>query len=122
MATVTLKGTPFHTRGDLPTLHTRIADFVVTDTKLQDVRLADFQGWKGLNVFPSVDTLVSAFSVRQFNAKAGSVPGVTVLNISADLPFAHARFCGAEGLANVHSFSTLRSTFASQLQLDFIYC
>lgn len=120
MATVTLKGNPFHTLRDLPAVGSTVADFVVTSTQLQDVHLADFKGWKVLNIFPSVDTPVCALSVRQFNARAGARPGVTVLNISADLPFAHARFCGAEGLANVLSFSTFRSTFPGDLGLAFI--
>ncbi|MNY38274.1 Thiol peroxidase [compost metagenome] len=61
-----------------------------------------------LNIFPSVDTPTCATSVRQFNAKAGSVDNTVVLCISADLPFAQARFCGAEGLENVQNLSTLR--------------
>jgi thiol peroxidase len=61
-----------------------------------------------LNIFPSVDTPTCATSVRQFNAKASDVANTVVLCISADLPFAQARFCGAEGLENVQNLSTLR--------------
>jgi thiol peroxidase len=47
-------------------------------------------------------------SVRRFNEAAGARPNVVVLCISADLPFAQSRFCGAEGLKNVVTLSTLR--------------
>jgi thiol peroxidase len=46
--------------------------------------------------------------VRQVNARGGSLPKPVILCIWADLPFAQARFCGAEGLANVVTLSTLR--------------
>lgn len=61
-----------------------------------------------LNIFPSVDTPTCAASVRTFNADASSLDNTLVLCISADLPFAQARFCGAEGLSNVVNLSTLR--------------
>ena len=47
-------------------------------------------------------------SVRQFNKKANDQPNAVVLCISADLPFAQSRFCGAEGLDNVVTLSTMR--------------
>ena len=67
-----------------------------------------------LNIFPSVDTGVCAQSVRTFNERASSLENAVVLCISADLPFAQARFCGAEGLDNVVSLSTFRSNFAHE--------
>jgi thiol peroxidase len=63
---------------------------------------------KILNIFPSLDTGVCATSVRTFNKRAGELPGAVVLCISADLPFAQARFCGAEGLNNVVTLSLMR--------------
>ena len=61
-----------------------------------------------LNVFPSLDTPVCAASVRRFNQEAAALPGVTVLCVSKDLPFAQARFCTAEGIENVTAVSTFR--------------
>ena len=55
-----------------------------------------------------MDTSVCAASVRTFNKRAGEAPGTVVLCVSMDLPFAGARFCGAEGLANVVTLSTMR--------------
>lgn len=51
--------------------------------------------------------------VRTFNKRASSLNNTVVLCISADLPFAQARFCGAEGLENVVTLSTFRSSFSN---------
>ncbi len=111
MATITFKGNPVNTSGALPAIGSPAPDFVLVDTKLQQVNLSSYPGRRVLNIFPSVDTSVCATSVRTFNREAGGLDGVTVLNISADLPFAHKRFCGAEGLDAVVSLSTFRGSF-----------
>lgn len=110
MATVTLKGTPFHTAGDLPAVGSPAPDFVLTATDLGDHGLAAFADSDAvvLNIFPSVDTPTCAASVRRFNAELNALGHVTVLCISADLPFAQARFCGAEGLERVKPLSDFR--------------
>ena len=72
--------------------------------------LADYAGKKiVLNIFPSIDTGVCAESTRRFNTAAGSLDDTVVLCISADLPFALSRFCGAENLSNVITLSTFRN-------------
>jgi thiol peroxidase len=110
MTKVTFKGTPFAVAGDLPAVGTSAPDFVLTKTDLSDVKLGSFKGKKVvLNIFPSIDTPVCAMSVRAFNAKINAHPNAVVVCASRDLPFAHARFCGAEGLENVISASELRS-------------
>jgi thioredoxin-dependent peroxiredoxin len=110
MATINLKGNPIHTIGDLPERGKPMPDFLLTKTDLSDISLSAFAGKKiVLNIFPSLDTGVCAASVRRFNAEAGKLPGAVVLCVSKDLPFAHARFCTAEGLQNVVSASVLRS-------------
>lgn len=109
MAKITLKGNPINTNGDLPAAGAKAPDFKLVKTDLSEVGLADFAGQTVvLNIFPSVDTGVCAASVRRFNAELGKLGNVTVLCASADLPFAHARFCGAEGLDRVVSVSDLR--------------
>ncbi|AXK39293.1 thiol peroxidase [Crenobacter cavernae] len=109
MATVTLKGTPFDVAGNLPAVGATAAEFSLVGNDLGEVKLADFAGKKKvLNIFPSVDTPVCAASVRKFNETAASRADTVVLCISADLPFAQARFCGAEGLNDVKSASTFR--------------
>jgi thiol peroxidase len=110
MATVTLKGTPIHTIGDLPPVGAKGPDFKLVDGDLKDVSLATFQGKKKvLNIVPSLDTSVCATSTRKFNEKAGSLRNTVVLVISTDLPFASKRFCTTEGLKNVVPLSLMRS-------------
>jgi thiol peroxidase len=110
MAEFKLKGDPFHTVGELPAIGSPAPAFRLTKTDLSEVAAGDLAGRRIiLNVFPSVDTDVCAASVRRFNEEAAKLTGVTVLCASMDLPFAHKRFCGAEGIANVESVSDFRS-------------
>lgn len=109
MAKVTFQGNPVNVRGELPAVGTKAPDFSLVDKDLADRSLADFAGKrKVLNIFPSVDTGVCAASVRRFNALAAGMDNTVVLCISADLPFAQARFCGAEGISNVTMLSLMR--------------
>ncbi len=114
MSEITLRGNPIHTVGELPAVGTPAPAFTVTGGNLADVTLGDLAVKSlVLNIFPSIDTGVCAASVRAFNEKAGGRDDVTVLNVSADLPFAQARFCGAEGIENVTNASTFRSDFGA---------
>lgn len=115
MATVTLRGNPVQTNGDLPALGSEAPGFRLVSGDLKDVSLHDFEGKrKILNVFPSVDTATCAMSVRQFNQRAAAVSNAVVLCISADLPFAQKRFCGAEGIDNVVMLSLMRGRHFAQ--------
>lgn len=110
MAKTAFKGAPVQLSGDLPRPGAVAPHFTLTGTDLSDVSLKDYAGKTVvLNIFPSIDTPVCAMSVRKFNAEIGDHDDTVVLCISADLPFAHARFCGAEGLDHVVSASTFRS-------------
>ncbi|WP_439888594.1 thiol peroxidase [Pseudomonas sp. MBLB4123] len=109
MAQVTLKGNPVQVAGQLPQVGQQAPAFSLVGSDLSDVSLASLAGKrKVLNIFPSVDTPTCATSVRKFNSEASKMANTLVLCISADLPFAQARFCGAEGLDNVISLSTMR--------------
>jgi len=109
MAAITFKGDTIHTAGTLPVVGSRVPAFTLTDRDLADRTLADYQGRKiVMNIFPSIDTSVCAMSVRRFNAEAAARPGTVILCISADLPFAASRFCGAEGLDKVVTLSDFR--------------
>jgi thiol peroxidase len=109
MATVTLKGNPIHTNGELPQKGAQAPAFTLTGVDLKDVGLGDFKGKKKiLNIVPSLDTAVCATSTRKFNESGGKLPNTVVLVISADLPFAMKRFCTTEGLQNVVSLSMIR--------------
>lgn len=107
--TVTLGGNPLEVLGNLPAKGQTAPDFTLVNKDLADVSLASLGARrKVLNIFPSIDTPTCAASVRRFNQSASSLPNTVVLCISADLPFAQARFCGAEGLENVQTLSTMR--------------
>ncbi|TAM62350.1 MAG: thiol peroxidase [Rhodanobacter sp.] len=109
MSQVTLKGHPVNVDGRFPASGESAPAFTLVGKDLADVSLASFAGQrKVLNIFPSIDTGVCAASVRRFNELAGQLDNTVVLCISADLPFAQARFCGAEGLDHVVTLSTMR--------------
>jgi len=111
MAQITFKNNPVHTAGSLPKVGDKAPAFSVTKTDLSETALGDYKGRKlVLNIFPSIDTPVCAASVRKFNEQASRMKNASVLCVSRDLPFAHKRFCAAEGLENVISASEYRNT------------
>lgn len=108
MAQITLKGNPIETIGTLPAVGSKAADFTLVKSDLSEQTLSELAGTKVvLNIFPSIDTPVCAAAARKFNEAAGGA--ATVLCISADLPFAHKRFCEIEGLENVVPLSNFRN-------------
>ncbi|MFO0939432.1 MAG: thiol peroxidase [Pirellulales bacterium] len=109
MAQVTLKGNPIETIGNLPAVGSQAPDFTLVKQDLSELTLAALKGSRVvLNIFPSVDTGTCATSVRKFNEKAASLANTQVVCVSADLPFALGRFCGAEGIKNVQTASVFR--------------
>ncbi|HYA19969.1 MAG TPA: thiol peroxidase [Burkholderiales bacterium] len=109
MAKVTLAGNPITVAGTFPKVGQKASDFTLVNKDLKDVSLKDFAGKrKVLNIVPSLDTPTCAMSTRRFNEEANKLKNTVVLVISADLPFAQSRFCGAEGLKNVITLSTMR--------------
>ncbi len=109
MTQVTLRGNPINIDGQFPAKGQQAPAFSLVGSDLGDLSLASFAGKrKVLNIFPSIDTPTCAMSVRKFNAQASALENTVVLCISADLPFAQKRFCGAEGLENVVNLSTMR--------------
>ena len=121
MATVTLKGNEIHTMGNLPEVGGTAPDFTLVKNDLSECSLSDFKGQKVvLNIFPSIDTGTCAQSVRQFNQEAAELENTKILCISRDLPFAQARFCGAEGIDSVETVSDFRSgDFGKAYALEF---
>ncbi len=114
MAQITMRGNPINTVGELPTVGASAPDFHLTGSDLSAVSSDQFSGKPVLlNIFPSVDTPVCATSVRTFNERAAA-GGLSVVNVSKDLPFAQARFCGAEGIENVQTASAFRDNFGEE--------
>ncbi|MFW6366608.1 MAG: thiol peroxidase [Spirochaetota bacterium] len=109
MHEITFKGNPVHTNGPAIQPGLKAPDFVLTYQDLTDKKLSDYSGKKiVLNIFPSIDTSVCAQSVRRFNEEASNLENTVVICISRDLPFAHKRFCAAEGLDDVVTLSAMR--------------
>jgi thiol peroxidase len=121
MATVTLKGNNINTLGTLPQKGNKAPEFNLTKNDLSGVTLSDYAGSRVvLNIFPSVDTGTCAQSVRQFNTEAAELDNTIVLCVSKDLPFAQARFCGAEGIENVEMLSDFKDgNFGKSYNLEF---
>ena len=115
MASITFQGNGIHTNGELPQVGAVAPDFLLVTRELEDVSLASYAGKKKLlSIFASIDTPVCADSTKRFNEAAGEKSDSVFLMISADLPFAMGRFCGAEGVDNVIPLSMMRSRdFAS---------
>jgi thiol peroxidase len=122
MATVTLKGNPINTLGELPSSGSSAPDFSLTKNDLSSASLSDYSGKKiVLNIFPSIDTGTCAASVRKFNQEAADLANTVVLCISKDLPFAQARFCGAEGIDKVELLSDFKDgNFGRAYNVEFV--
>ena len=111
MAVTAFRGNPVHTSGDLPAVGTAAPAFTLTGSDLGAVTSEGLAGGRVvLNIFPSIDTPTCAQSVRTFNERAAGLEDTTVVCVSADLPFAASRFCGAEGIDNVATGSTFRNS------------
>lgn len=110
MSKITLKGNEIETVSEIPANNTQAPDFNLTGTDLSDVNLKNYSDkFIVLNISPSLDTDICAASVRRFNQEASNFKDTVVLYVSADLPFAHKRFCEVEGINNVVSLSVFRS-------------
>jgi thiol peroxidase len=120
MAQITLHGNPINTVGELPSVGSPAPAFNLVGTDLGAVGNDQFSGKPVvLNIFPSIDTPVCATSVRTFNERAAA-SGASVLCVSNDLPFAQARFCGAEGIENVKTGSAFRDSFGQSYGVSIV--
>jgi thiol peroxidase len=111
--TVALRGNPVPVEGPELKVGDKAPDFKLqqrTAAGLNDITLADFAGRTLLlSVVPSVDTPVCAIQTKKFNERAVKLPdSVAVVTVSTDLPFAQARFCGAEGVDKLECASDHR--------------
>ncbi|MBM3197791.1 MAG: thiol peroxidase [Chlamydiae bacterium] len=107
MMTVTLHGKPFALRGVLPQVGKKVQDFLLIDSQLQEKHLSDFSKKKLVVVVPSLDTEVCSLSSKKFSDQV-KTKDIDFLIISADLPFAQKRYCGAQGVPNATTLSMMR--------------
>jgi len=102
-------GIPVKLYGDFPQVGKPAPSFSLVNKDLEDITLGYYGSKrKVLNIVPSLDTPTCQKSARRFNMEASSLDNTVVINISADLPFAMARFCSSEGLNNVDNLSVMR--------------
>jgi thiol peroxidase len=121
MAEISLGGTPVRTSGELPTVGSTAPSYQLVGADLSTIESSGRSGRTVLNIFPSVDTPTCATSVRRFNELVGQLEDTEVICVSADLPFAASRFCGAEGLEHVATGSTFRdSSFGSDYGVEVV--
>ena len=109
MAGITLKGNPCNTCGELPSTGSAAPEFKLVGGDLSEMTLGSFAGKNViLNIVPSFDTPVCATSVKTFNERAGDLGNTTIVNVSADLPFAQKRFCESSNVEHVTNLSSFR--------------
>ena len=110
MAVLTLQGNEINTNGELPKVGSNAPDFMLVNSEMEDVSLANYQGKKKLlSIVPSLDTPVCATSTKKFDKLAKEKLDTVFITISADLPFAVSRFCKTESVSNVITLSMMRS-------------
>lgn len=107
---VTFKGAPLTVLGNRLKAGNTAPDVTLLDTSLKPVALSDHAGKiRLISVVPSLDTGICDLQTRRFNEEAAALgDDVVILTISADLPFAQARWCGAAGVDRVLTLSDHR--------------
>jgi thioredoxin-dependent peroxiredoxin len=105
-----VKGAPLTLLGHALEAGDTAPDFTAVDNDLREVRPADFAGSVLiLSAVPSLDTPTCDMETRRFNKEAADLdPGIRILTVSMDLPFAQKRWCGAAGVERVKTISDHR--------------
>ena len=98
-----------HVQNDMLAVGASAPDFSLIANDLSSRTLADYAGQvKVISVIPSIDTGVCSAQTQRFNEEAAGLSGAVVLTVSADMPFALGRYCGAEGIDNTETLSAQR--------------
>ncbi|MFZ2955795.1 MAG: thiol peroxidase [Candidatus Ozemobacteraceae bacterium] len=105
---VTFKGNPLTLVGADLKVGDKAPDFTLLANDLTPFKFSDTKGVRVFTTVPSLDTPVCDAQVHRFNEEAGKLPGVSIFAISADLPFAQARWCGGAGIKAVKTLSDHR--------------
>lgn len=107
MNKVTMHGNPLSLEGVLPKVGDKIKDFSLKTVELGNKTAKDYEG-KVLMVVavPSIDTPVCDMEIQKFNTEASSLPAdVKIVGVSADLPFAQARWATDRNIKNIEMLS-----------------
>lgn len=113
---ITFKGNPLTLVGNEIKVGDKAPEFTVVANDLSPFQFSSTHGKvRIISVVPSLDTPVCDMQTRQFNEEATKLPGVAVMTISMDLPFAQTRWCGAAGIDNLKCYSDHRdANFGAQ--------
>ena len=104
-----MRGNPLTLIGPALAAGEKAPDFKLVDNSLKDVTLADTAGQvRIISVVPSLDTPVCDAQTKRFNEEAAKLPGVSIISVSMDLPFAQKRWCGAFGVDKIKMLSDHR--------------
>lgn len=105
----TMRGNPLTLIGPELKAGDKAPNFTLVDNGLKNVSLADTgSNVRIISVVPSLDTPVCDAQTKRFNEEAAKLPGVDILTVSMDLPFAQKRWCGAFGVDKVKMLSDHR--------------
>ncbi|MCI6871823.1 MAG: thiol peroxidase [Streptococcus hyointestinalis] len=97
----TFLGKPVTLAGQAVAVGSTAPDFTLTTTDLTKKSLSDFADKvKVISIIPSIDTGICSTQTRTFNQTLSDLDDTVVITVSKDLPFAQARWCGAQGLEN----------------------
>ena len=107
-AGVTFQGNPLTLFGNELKVGDKAPDFKLLANDLSEVKLSDTKGVRVFTTVPSLDTPVCDLQVKRFNEEAGKLPNVSIYAVSADLPFAQARWCGGAGVKSLKTLSDHR--------------
>lgn len=106
---ITLKGNPMTLLGNEVKVGDTAPEATVVANDLSEVNISSYKGKKLIiSAVPSLDTPVCDVETKRFNTEAANLKDVVVLTVSADLPFAQKRWCGAAGVSNVVTLSDYR--------------
>lgn len=123
----TMRGNPLTLIGPELKAGDKAPDFKLVDNSLKNVTLADTgHNVRIISVVPSLDTPVCDAQTKHFNEEAANLPGVDIITVSMDLPFAQKRWCGAFGVDKVKmlsdhkdgSFGTNYGTLIKELRIE----
>ena len=109
LGATTMRGNPLTLIGPELKAGDSAPDFKLVDNGMKNVTLADTgNNVRIISVVPSLDTPVCDAQTKRFNEEAAKLPGVDILTVSMDLPFAQKRWCGAFGVDKVKMLSDHR--------------
>ena len=106
---VTFAGSEVTLLGQEAKVGEKAPDFTLTNQDLSQLKFSETNGKiRLISLVPSLDTGVCSLQTRRFNEEASKIKDVQIITVSMDLPFAQARFCGAEGIKNMTVASDYR--------------